>query len=988
MTEQPHTPPPHTASADSLNEFRNAFLQLAESAADAGSRPLMRATAVMMDLLAVAELFADDESTRSRADELLGFCREQALPQLGGSEAEPAAERLVDEATERWGECFDMLSPDERFQCQSGDWSDAAMDEWNQSADASSDESSESGDEPALASIDVAGILESLGPASAPAESADGGSASPSDAAASGSLSQDATPAPRSSGGLPRPPRGAESIDDPELLAAYTDDAQLCLTEMEGTLLNLEQGQADDETLRNFCRQLHTLKGASGTVGLSRMAGYLHDVESWLESQTVANVSVDTLLECVDAVRDQLAALGVTPSAVAALPHAADDGSDAPSSDDSPRLRPEESSVSGSQQTSAAGGVRAAGRTAPAASTAENELFVRVDASRLERLMDLLAELVMLRNRRDSHVDFLRNVHEELNLCAVRARTLTTNIDQPDPSAPAESAASNSAANGDARRQTSHTRFLTRSLDEVARDTAELSRSLREVFDPLAADNSAVSHLIGRFRQELMELRRLPVSGLFQRLQRAIRDAARAEGKQVEIHFEGQGARAERALQERLFEPLLHLVRNAVSHGIQSPEEREQQGLPTAGRITLAAWSDAASLCIEVRDDGRGLNDSALESRGRELGLLPPGESVSRAQIRKLIFHPGFSTKSTVSEISGRGVGMDVVDNWVRRLRGRIDVESTAGSGTTFRLQIPLRSAVEHAMIVRAGRQLYALPMHAVASTADSKRSRYASVSPDTQIVQLSQVLGLPDEDTPRSSLITLRETVGAGPNTSRQPGHHHALAVDAIVGVEEVVVRSLPSLLQRNELFVGVTLSGRAETVLLLDAARLLELIHSADFESDVAMDDADQTPAADDVTAAGAPFGSDAPSANCVLIVDDSIVVRRSLTRKLTDAGFAVREAGNGQAALRILRTGEITAVVTDVDMPEMSGAELLREMKRHKQMRSIPVAVLSSRDEESMPNEVRELRPAVILAKPVTDETITALLETFALSGSATA
>jgi chemosensory pili system protein ChpA (sensor histidine kinase/response regulator) len=213
---------------------------------------------------------------------------------------------------------------------------------------------------------------------------------------------------------------------------------------------------------------------------------------------------------------------------------------------------------------------------------------VRVEASRLERLMDLLAELVMLRNRRETYVDSMRTIQRELNYCSARTRTLTSTVGIATPATRATFEDFNADTRRDAdlhpyaaceqsEQITSKSRLLSRTLDEISKDTAELGRSLQDVVEPLAADNSAVSHLIGRFRQELMELRRLPIGGLFQRLQRVIRDAAKTEGKLVEVHVEGQGARAERAVQDRLFEPMLHLVRNAVSHGIDVPEARTKR---------------------------------------------------------------------------------------------------------------------------------------------------------------------------------------------------------------------------------------------------------------------------------------------------------------------------------------------------------------------------------------------------------------------------
>ncbi len=938
--------------------LKQRFILLAQSAAEASNEEAVIAATMMADLLTVAAMFREDSATNQRAEEILEFCQQQALPLLTDPGSEDRQKILVQQAKSRWSEYLTLLSPEERltFRQPSG-WIDADNEGWNEALQSEGSDGSWAADDlqdansenRQQAPFDMAGILASL----ACEEFHSGDQVlcredSEKRDVAGVNKSMDA----RSASGqnpLPTPPRELETIDDPEMVAAYADDAQQCIAEMEASLLALESGQESGGALRGFCRQLHTLKGASGTVGLSRLAKYLHDLESYIETTAGSSIDVDKLLDCVDAVRAQLSALGISGVGVTLVAAS------------SPKI------ISDQHVPNQ--------RSSPSVATGnDSELFVRVEASRLERLMDLLAELVMLRNRRDTYVESLRTIHRELNYCAARTRTLTSTIELTGPAA----TSGDSSTVIETGRTTAKARLLSRTLDEVSKDTAELGRSLQEVFDPLSDDNSAVSHLIGRFRQELMELRRLPIGGLFQRLQRVIRDAAKSEGKLVEVNFEGQGARAERAVQERLFEPLLHLVRNAVSHGIDTQDVRIKTGKSAVGRITLSAWSDAASLCIEVRDDGRGLNDEALETRGRELGLLPLGESVSRPQLWKLIFHPGFSTKSSVSEISGRGVGMDVVDSWVKRLRGRIELESAPGQGTTFRLHIPLRSAVEHAMVVRAGGQLFALPMHTVSGTSDSTRpmNGLANAASDDQTVPLSRILGCKSNQTKRGCFISLRNTIRTSPTAQRCAGRDVTIAVDAIVGVEEVVVRSLPSLLQRNELFAGVTLSGRAETVLLLDVRKVIDLCEQVE----PTHENSTET-----IPASREPL-KPVEIERCILVVDDSVVVRRTLSRKLREAGFEVREAANGREAMGALNAGGITAVVTDLDMPGMTGVELLQEIKRQKQLKTIPVAVLTSRDDESMLAEVRQLHPAAVLHKPVTDGTIKAIINSLVFSGAA--
>ncbi|MEZ6060404.1 MAG: response regulator [Planctomycetaceae bacterium] len=965
-TEQPGQPV--SGSAD-IEVLLAELTPLAECAIDTRDEPLSATLGTLIDLLKLAESFRREEDAASRADEIVEFCRTDALPRLRdcGGQSQDLLQDIRSTAIANWGDFLELLSPNERFSNVNASPFAAGGDDprWDELVSETTQESFD--EEAAVAGIDLASVLASLGntsvpknkepvPAALPQSSSEKTTAKRSQGPGTPATSAEALPAPDAT----------DAIDDPELLAAFIDDAQQCLQGMEATLLDLDSGQQPAELARQFCRELHTLKGASGTVGLSNLAAWLHGLEDRIEAMAAAGraLDVDLLLGGIDVVREQLTTLTGTSSqqgsAVAAsLPSlTVASGRSESATENRPVERPQvhcSAARTGEPATAAQPELPSSTTvTTPDARRAESapEHFIRLEASRLDQLMDLLAELVMLRNRRDTYVTTLRDLQRELNGCAKRLRSLNASTEFVSASpfsrlrdrltaVPQESAILPS------RPSPASSMWLSRSLSELANDVTELGRSVHEVSEPLYEDNSAVKHLIGRFRQELMDLRRLPVSGLFQRLQRSVRDAAKTEGRSVELRMIGQGTRVDRSLQERLFEPLMHIVRNAVSHGIESPDERSACGKPAAGTLTLQARSDMSHLHIEVHDDGRGLNDEQLEHRGRELGLLPVGQTVSREQLWKLIFHPGFSTRTGVSRVSGRGVGMDVVDSWVRRLRGRIDIESTTGQGTTFRLQIPLRSAIEHAMVVRVGGQLFALPMHAVEQTSTGQTDQRQPV------LQLGELLGLPPASSTRRTVLSLRSV---------------QIAVDEVVGVEEVVVRSLPSMLTGHELFAGVTLSGQAETVLLLDVPRLIERAQTAPSKSGFLPID---SPASERTV----PTST---RTNTILITDDSVTIRRTLSRKLAAHGYSTAEADDGFEAMKRLRAGGISAVITDIDMPRTSGLELLAEIKASERFAEIPVIIVSSRDDAETAASIQDLKAAALLHKPVTETTVTQIVE----------
>jgi chemotaxis protein histidine kinase CheA len=283
----------------------------------------------------------------------------------------------------------------------------------------------------------------------------------------------------------------------------------------------------------------------------------------------------------------------------------------------------------------------------------------------------------------------------------------------------------------------------------------------------------------------------------------------------------------ERSLQERLYEPLLHLVRNAVSHGVEDAPVRTSGGKPSSGTVTLEARGGLSSLVVLVSDDGRGLDADAIRRRGVELQLLDPVEPVSEPELFRLIFHPGFSTRRRTTEVSGRGVGMDVVARTLRSLRGRVDVDSVPGRGTTVRLTIPLHSVIEHTMIFRAAGQLFALPMRAI-DAANADASRMGDLGgDDLPVVSVRELLRLGEDETPGAEkLLFVRRLLQGDASAARRSQARIALAVDEILGPEEVVVRPLPPVLKRHPLFAGATLAAGGQTVLIFESQRLLEIV------------------------------------------------------------------------------------------------------------------------------------------------------------------
>jgi chemotaxis protein histidine kinase CheA len=989
---------------DRLIRARSQVTELRDCAQSCSRSDEAACAANLLNLLEIAECWAADadDARQLQVATLLDFS-EAGLLSLQEAMADQSSDagrlgQIQSEAQRRWGEYLRLLDTAE------SPAPELATNPWRQLLSPADSEPASIMTPPVpvepdvkQSHQDVTQILNALAAASASistkphARTDVGKSPFPAASIAPPIDSSDAQGSPTRRCVPPTPPLPTRLEIDSELRSAYVEDAERGVALIEQTLLDLETDPTNAESLHQLCRALHTLKGASASVGLAELARYLHELEDFVElSGTRAHEGLDIqpMLQGVDAVRAQMRSI-VVPGHHSPSPSARQSDSAG---------HPEPALLHPNAPTAPLSVVSHPIPTRP------SEESIRVEATRLDRLMDLLGELVISRNRRDTQVGRLKQLHTELMRTAGRLRMLGegfSSIAAIDPTS-RNAADLHRIPDSDGASNSNHSYMG----GEIVNDIAEIARSLRELYEPILDENLATSRLMGQFRHELMELRRLPLSGLFLRLQRAARDAAHSEGKQVQFELRGEHAGLEPSLQERLYEPLLHLVRNAVSHGIESEADRLAASKPPIGTVAIETRGDPTSFVIEVRDDGKGLDYDAIQRRGLELGLLESDRPASRWQLAQLMFHPGFSTRHEVTEVSGRGVGLDVVANVIDRLRGHIEVESSPGQGTSVRLRIPLRSSIEHTMVFRVDGHLFALPMqfvqaakptghgHQAFSAARSGHHASGTGIPtftdvsrvDLPFIRVRDLLSL--DCTPRPSeehsLIVSHGTVpltrpteatsaGAVP-ASPQAGGRIALMVDAVVGPEEVVVRSLPALFKRHRLLAGVTLSGAREIVLLLDGRELIEraVAHAAT-SATCAQPRGSQA----DEHRASAPLK--------VLVVDDSVSVRRSLSRILERRGFIVSEAADGLEALDLLRTFTFSLVITDLEMPRLGGMELLAEIRRTRRTRPLTVAVVSSVTSQEMQERARELGANGYITKPVTDATVTQLLASVRLDGA---
>lgn len=547
-----------------------------------------------------------------------------------------------------------------------------------------------------------------------------------------------------------------ELNQDPQLIQDFLVEAREHLTNVEGRLLEIEQGVHTAETLNSAFRSFHTLKGLAGFLDFAVLQEVAHEVESLLDmarngTLTLRPASVDIVLQSGDylgvwlnyiesSANGKPGSVPTDPGPLMARIRAAAVPDSATESDqESPADPPSDGSVP-------------AANTAAGARRNESAL-VKVDTSKLEYLVDMVGELVIAQS-------MLRHNPE---IGGVRSPRLQ-------------------------------------------RDIAHLTRVTAEV------------------QKTAMAMRMVPIGQLFRRMTRLVRDLARKSGKQADLELIGEDVQLDRNIVEELADPLVHMLRNSMDHGLETQSERIASGKSAVGRVRLKASHQAGLIVIELSDDGRGLSRQKIMRKAIERGIIQPDAQLSDAEVHHLIFEPGFSTAEKVTDVSGRGVGMDVVRRNISKLRGRIEIVSSSGAGTTFLLKLPLTLAIIDGLVVVVGQDRYIVPIFAVREMFRPARENLFTVEGRGEmamvrkkllpVVRLSRRLGVPAKsEDPCEGLMIVGES----------DSKTFCLLVDELAGKQEVVIKSLGVTFRDVKGIAGGAILGDGRVGLILDLPTLV---------------------------------------------------------------------------------------------------------------------------------------------------------------------
>jgi chemosensory pili system protein ChpA (sensor histidine kinase/response regulator) len=812
--------------------------------------------------------------------------------------------------------------------------------------------------------------------------------------------------------------------DDREVLEYFLPEAAEHLEAMTTALLAVEGRTRDEETLATVFRSVHTLKGAAYTVGCAPIGDAAHQIEDLLGAvregrlaltpavtealfmgaaaikqvlQSGAAVSEDAALALEGATHDLRAmttsALAASPSVVAEdlVASAAVGPKDPvePATTVEPELPPAPAVPSltpvlpGFVRPEFLARLEALPRPAPRSATVPTGPSIRVAVERLDALMNLVGELMIARSRLDRRLAQLDQVSQLLLASRTRLGQAGRDFEFRRhalgmPPRTHQDEASERDEVGDLRdlselfAELEFDRYddvsiLARSVAEMSADVGEAQSQHASLLRSVREDTAQIQRLTAALRKEITRARMVPIGRLFTRVAQQVREAARATGKTVTLTLRGESAEVDNSVIEQVADPLLHLIQNAIGHGIEPAAERERLGKPAQGRLTLSASQAGGFILVEVEDDGRGIDAGLLRRRAVEQGLLPAADAaaLSDRDALNLIFLTGFSTATVVTRTSGRGVGLDVVRTNVSRLNGEIHVETEPGRMTRFVLKLPLTVAIADALMVRCGPETFTFPLTAVSVMRPVAPSEIMgsggreSVRLDDQVidlVRLDRVLGL-----------------RAAPPATRLPvvvlrggGKPFGVIVDELLGKEEIVIKNLGALLEGVGPFSGATISGEGRVILLLDPTLL--------------RDAAAKAPAAISTASAheGAPAADGVEERQRILLVDDSVSIRKFVGQMLEKAGFDVLTAVDGQDAIQQLTDQRVDIVITDLEMPRMNGYALIEDLRRRSATRDVPVIVLTTRAGAKHVSLAQRLGVRHYVAKPVEEQSFIRLVE----------
>lgn len=775
---------------------------------------------------------------------------------------------------------------------------------------------------------------------------------------------------------------------DQELLDVFAEEAESLLKNMEDSLLLLADDPNNSEALWEIRRNAHTFKGSAGIVGLKQLSQLAHRIEDLLdklaETKNSSGASVFTLLSESTRSLKALTSGDIsaeTTAKISALHAEFDKALD--SLNDPPKEVPASAALAEAATAEPSIEVPAAEMPVPvqaempANAHPQNKVFdvvsapkppqsrsvVRVSLGRLDELVALVRDMIVTRSAFDQKLRELDRQIEDLHNTTRRLHSTSSKLEIDFEASLLMSDGYGQAAKGNSDRADGNGSFDELEFDRYT-DFHQSTRDLAETTNDTFSINTALDSLRGNFellfdeqrrlvdelQDKLMRIRMVEFGTLSNRLQRAVRVTCEEENKKAQIALVNEKLEVDTQILDNLIEPLMHLLKNAVVHGIETPDLRRMLGKPEIGLVEVAIFNEETHVSITVTDDGRGINPQALKEKALANNLISYDEAagLSDEDLMELVFLPGLTTATKLNLSAGRGVGMSIVRESIEAQHGSISIESVPQRGTTFRIRVPQRLAVTNVVLVKADDQTYALPNSVIKQVVEMDEetgSETDTVSIDGSSVPVTGLASLVNS---RGSLPFDGKTAKFVILTAEDTKPARAITVDDIVRSEEVVIKPLLHPLDNIKGVLGAAILGNGDLVPILDLPSLLKKrplkripVPEAEIKSKVVN----------------------------VLVVDDSPSVRLLTSKLIEKAGWIAKTAKDGIDALEQLKSTSTppSLILTDIEMPRMDGYELTSALRRSEEFGKIPIVMITSRSADKHREKAEESGVTRYLTKP---------------------
>ncbi|WP_270982569.1 hybrid sensor histidine kinase/response regulator [Campylobacter helveticus] len=748
--------------------------------------------------------------------------------------------------------------------------------------------------------------------------------------------------------------------DMQEILEDFLVEAFELVEQIDHDLVELESNPEDLELLNRIFRVAHTVKGSSSFLNFDVLTKLTHHMEDVLNKARRGELKItpdimDVVLESIDRMKTLLnsirdngndSAIGMDIEPICARLTAISEGdvSAVASVSEEPKVEPKEEVV-------------------PA--TPEPSVEPDVDVNQLSD-SEVEAEIERLLKVRKAE-DQARRAQKKKNAAATTPKPTT------EAGAEKKVPASGSGGGMD---QT--IRVEVKRLDHLMNLIGELvlgKNRLLKIYDDveeryegekfLEELNQVVSQLsiiTTDVQLAVMKTRMQPIAKVFNKFPRVVRDLSRELGKQIELEITGEETELDKSIVEEIGDPIMHMIRNSCDHGVEDPATRKANGKPERGVVQLKAYNEGNHIVVEIIDDGKGLDVNELKTKALEKNLITEKEAgqMTDKEAFTLIFKPGFSTAAKVTNVSGRGVGMDVVKTNIEKLNGVIEIDSELGKGSSFKLKIPLTLAIIQSLLVGTQEEFYAIPLASVLETVRVPIDNIYTIEGKNVLRLREEVLSL----VRLSDVFGVKQVLESGDQTYvviiGVAESKLGIIVDTLVGQEEIVIKSMGDYLQNIQGIAGATIRGDGRVTLIIDVGAMMDIAKEIKVDIKAQLESSVKKP-------------KEQPSDYKVLIVDDSKMDRTLMQKALEPLGISLLEATNGVEALNIVKSGEheIDAMLIDIEMPRMDGYTLAGEIRKYSKYRQLPLIAVTSRTSKTDRLRGVEVGMTEYITKPYSPE-----------------